>query len=66
MTDKETIRDLAFELYLATYKIQVEKSVIIGLIDKLNREMENDRVTFDQSPAVMWTEIEHETDAGSK
>ena len=38
MKNKEVINDLAFELYIATSKIQVEKSVVLGLLDKLNQE----------------------------
>lgn len=40
MKNKKVINDLALELYIATCKIQVEKSVVLGLIKKLNDEIE--------------------------
>ena len=41
MKNKEVINDLAFELYIATSKIQVDNSVVLGLLDKLYQEKRN-------------------------
>ena len=38
--NQRKINDLAFELYIATSKIQCEKSVIVGLIKQLNEQLE--------------------------